>query len=348
MAPAAGINLFWGSNGSGKTTVLEAIEILHSGKSFRSGRFLDLVTHGERQFGIRGDVEFSSREAGAGHHIKVIKANLSTTIEVNDLPVTSASALAKIFPLLIVEPSSFGIVEGGPRVRRSLVDRAMFHVEPDFLKQSKSYIYALNQRNRLLKINAPVSQLVFWAEELARYGEHIDAARGRCIQAINQTFATGSETDEAIGQIHLRYKRGWKSGVTLNEALKQNLAQETRSGMTQSGPHKAEIEILTEGRGVARIASRGQIKTIVISIIAELAKYIFQAIGVRPIVLVDDFAAELDEFLCALTLKIMRQTKAQVFLTSITNRSVSFSSLEDLCMFHVEQGNVSASINPIP
>lgn len=342
MTPTAGINLIWGSNGSGKTTLLEAIHILHCGKSFRSGRFLDLVTQGEQQFGVRADVEFSNQEEKFAQSFRVQKANLSTVIEVNDQPVTSASVLAKAFPLLLVEPSSFGIVEGGPRVRRSLVDRATFHVEPDFLKNSRSYAYALSQRNRLLKAYATTSQLSFWSEELSRYGEEIHAARSRCVCALNRTFASGTETNAVLGQIQLNYKRGWSEGTTLNDALRHNVVREKRSGMTLTGPHKAEIEIQIADRGVARIASRGQIKTVVISIIAGLANYMFQAMGFRPIVLVDDFAAELDEFLCSRALSIMRQTKAQIFLTSIDNLSEKFSPFESLSLFHVEQGTVHA------
>ena len=342
ITPTAGINLIWGSNGSGKTTLLEAIHTLHSGKSFRSGRFLDLVTHGEHQLGVRGDVKFQNLENDSALTFKVQKANLSTTIKINDLPITSAAVLAKAFPLLVVEPSSFGILEGGPRVRRSLLDRATFHVEQDFLENSRRYVQALSQRNRLLKTNAKTSQLGFWGEELARFGEEIHLARSRCVKALNSVFFSGTEIDNVLGQIQLNYKQGWKDGLTLNEALRLNLSQEIRSGMTLSGPHKAEIEILVGGGGVARTASRGQIKTVVISIIAGLVHYMFQAIGFRPIILVDDFAAELDDFMCSLTLKMMRETKAQIFLTSINNQFIKDSLFEAEGMFHVEQGVVNA------
>ncbi len=341
ISPSEGINLIWGANGSGKTTLLEAIHILHSGKSFRPSRFPDLVTQGELQFGVRGDVYFQDKQIGAEQSFKVQKERLSTNIEVNEKMVTSASALAKAFPLLIVEPNSFGIVDGGPRLRRSLLDRATFHVEQDFLRNSRNYVYALAQRNRLLKLNARANQLGFWGEELARHGEEISVARTRCVDALNQQFKSGHEMEEILGQIRLKYRQGWKEGITLKDALALNVSQEAASGITLIGPHKAEIEIQVGGSGVARTASRGQIKAIVISIVAALSKYVFQAIGVRPIMLVDDFAAELDDSMSSLVLQMMNSTNSQVFITSINNHATKNSQLETAGTFHVKQGSVN-------
>jgi DNA replication and repair protein RecF len=215
-------------------------------------------------------------------------------------------------------------------------------VEQDFLKNSRSYLYALVQRNRLLKSRFHSSQLVFWNEELARTGEEVHSSRLRCIQALNSTFAAGVAINEELGRIRLNYRQGWKEGIPLIESFRQNQQQEISSGLTMSGPHKAEIEIQVGGGGVARIASRGQIKALVICIIAALVNYIFSVIGFRPIVLVDDFAAELDDFMRSLTLKMLGDSKAQVFLTSIDNHLANSTSLDILSTFHVEHGNVIA------
>jgi DNA replication and repair protein RecF len=341
ISPSEGINLIWGANGSGKTTLLEAIHILHSGKSFRPSRFPDLVTQGEQQFGVRGDAFFQDNRASIAQSFKVQKTSLSTNIEVNAQVVTSASVLAKAFPLLVVEPNSFGIVDGSPKLRRSLLDRAAFHVEQDFLYNSRNYAYALTQRNRLLKANARANQLDYWEEELARYGEEISVARTRCVDALNQQFTSGHEIDDVLGQIRLKYRKGWKEGVALREALALNMSQEVASGMTLVGPHKAEIEIQVGGSGVAKTASRGQIKTIVISIVAGLSKYIFQAIGISPVMLVDDFAAELDDLMSSLVLRMIKKTNSQIFITSINNHSEKNTLLEIAGTFHVKQGAVN-------
>ena len=146
---------------------------------------------------------------------------------------------------------------------------------------------------------------------------------------------------DVLGQIRLKYRKGWKEGIALKEALALNVSQETASGMTLSGPHKAEIEIQVGGTGVARTASRGQIKTIVISIVAALSKYIFQGIGIRPVLLVDDFAAELDDLMCSLVLRMMSKTNSQVFITSISNHSTKNTLLDVAGTFHVKQGSVN-------
>ena len=340
IAPLPGINLFWGENGSGKTTLLEAIHFLHAGKSFRTNRFNELVSHGEQQFGVRGDVAFLIDPIERPRSFKIEKTRQSTHIEVDGSSVTSASVLAKSLPLLIVEPSSFGIVEGGPRIRRSLIDRASFHVEPDFLKNTRGYSYALHQRNQLLKTRAQVKQLFFWNEELARYGEALTVSRNRCVAALNEVFAAGTPIDDIVGNIQLKYRQGWKETLSLSEAIRQNQSQELVAGTTSAGPHKAEIEIQAGGSGLARIASRGQIKIVVLMMISALVDYIYKMAGYRPVVLVDDFSAELDGFMRQMALNLLSQTKAQLFLTSIDDCVTITNGLNIEGRFHVEQGQV--------
>jgi len=341
IEPGEGINILWGSNGSGKTTILEAIHLLHSGKSFRTTRFGDLVARGQQQFGIRGDVSDGPDETGV-KVIRVQKGIQHSVVELEGSIVSNASTLAKALPLLLIEPTSFAIVEGAPKVRRSLIDRASFHVEPGFFRDARNYTTALQQRNRLLKSHPKASQLSFWNEELARHGEAIHRCRARCVQVLNENLSNGSPLEERLGRISLRYRRGWLERSTLSEALEDNFPLQLTSGSTLVGPHKAEVEITNSGGSLARIASRGQVKAVIISLVTAMVEYIESTIGAAPILLVDDFAAELDNAMRQLAFNMLEKIRSQVFLTSIEDLAPNFNSSRKLTSFHVEHGGIDS------
>ncbi|MBM4226554.1 MAG: DNA replication and repair protein RecF [Gammaproteobacteria bacterium] len=337
IAPSPQLNLIWGANGSGKTTLLEALHLLNSAKSFRSSGFKDLVTHQENKFGVSAqllDIDGEQRS------VRVQKSEKATRIEVDGLAVTSAATLAQTFPLLLVDPHSFGIVEGGPRIRRSLIDRAVFHVEPEFISAARSYLNGLAQRNALLKTRQRSAQLDYWNHEVVSSGERVHQARLRCVEYINSALATETTLSGMLGRISLKYRQGWREGASLLEALERQEPTEWQAGQTMSGPHKAELIIQTEGETLARVASRGQIKAVVFLLMTTLCDYIRSSRGIRPILMVDDFGAELDDLMLGLTLKMVRGTGAQAFLTTIHSHLARNVSTSADTLFHVEQGAV--------
>ena len=336
-------NVVWGANGGGKTSFLESVHVLNAVKSFRTNRFEELVTHGQTWFGVAGEVVPAEEEDAESAAIRIIKERDSTRITVNQLPVTSAAGVASRFPLLVIEPHSFDIVEGGPRVRRSLLDRSVFHVEPDFVTLSRGYIQALTHRNALLRTGSRPAELEYWSRELASKGEAIDEARRRCVAFLNERFSRENPFSARIGSLGLRYRRGWKEDVGLLECLQRNQQAELQSGQTLSGPHKAELVILSEGQAMAKTASRGQLKALVFHLVGSLANYIYEGCKVRPVMVVDDFSAEFDDEMRALAIRMLRSCGGQVFLTTV-HEQLARDALEpgDL-LFHVEQGSVLPS-----
>ncbi|MGD9600197.1 MAG: DNA replication/repair protein RecF [Gammaproteobacteria bacterium] len=339
IVPGERLNLFWGPNGSGKTTILEALSILASGRSFRGARGNDLISRGKHFFALRADVvKEGVPEAFA---IRFSKSAEQTRIELDGSPISSASVLARALPLLLVEPASFGIVEGAPKLRRAMIDRAVFHVEPEFLETSRRYGYALSQRNRLLKSKSRPSELLFWSDQLASAGQVIDASRRRCIDHLNHVLADDRLLSERMGAIQLDYRSGWPAGLSLDEALERNLSHQFSAGATPYGPHKGELLIKAADEALARFASRGQVKTVVISLVTKLARYLAESLGVTPVLLIDDFAAELDNAMRGLAFTMLAETQSQVFLTSIENPG--FSDQAAVTAFHVERGTVTST-----
>lgn len=340
LEPGPGFNFIWGANGGGKTSFLEVLHYLNAAKSFRTHRFDELVSRGQHWFGVSGEVAPSTESNAEKASIRIVREKETTRITVNRIPVTSAAGLASRFPLLVLEPHSFDIVEGGPKVRRSLLDRTVFHVEPDFITTSRAYHQALANRNAVLKHGGKPSELEFWSRELALYGEALDAARQRCVDFLNARLALDIPLTQRLGTLSLKYRRGWREGSSLAESLASHHASELQAGQTLSGPHKAELSILSAGEALSRIGSRGQFKALVTLLVCSLVAYIHDRSEMRAVLLVDDFSAELDDEMRGIALTMLRSSGAQVFLTTV-HEFLARDALETGdYLFHVEHGEI--------
>jgi DNA replication and repair protein RecF len=242
--------------------------------------------------------------------------------------------------MLLVGASSFGVVEGGPKIRRALIDRVAFHVEPDFLFSLRLLNEALEQRNAVLRRSGGGSEIQFWENQIEIHANRISDIRQDCISRLNNLLRDNTRKGLERGSISLRYRRGWADGRNLAEVLKENRRRDFATGSTTAGPQRAEIEIRVAETLAARVASRGQIKTIVVSIVCELLRLIASKRGNRPMLLLDDIAAELDEAAVSEALDSIRDTGAQVFITALNdNLRTHLDSSSDKA-FHVKRGLV--------
>jgi len=339
LLPCCGLNVIIGPNGSGKTTILEAIHILHCGKSFRTGNFSDLVRQNTTQLAVHGDVS-GDVVGGLVQRFRVSKSRVRTVIKINGEEIRRASVLAKLFPIQVFDSASFGLIDGSPKLRRSLIDKAVFHVEPDHVSHLQRYLRALQNRNQLLKSRATLKSFTFWDDELFNAATNIHKSRNACVDALNDLVS-----QEALllpfGHIGLDYKSGWAENLSFDNVLAKDFSRDLSIGATQSGPHKAEVRIKAFGRDIARTASRGQIKMIVLIIVTIIAEFIFLRIGRKPVLLLDDIAAELDPECSHKVLERLAKSHAQAFVTATSEQSLDLKKLSTAVgKFHVKRGSV--------
>src|SRR5580698_3904184 len=135
LAPAPGINLIFGPNASGKTSILEGIYLLGRGRSFRTRNSERLIRHGEQLLHAVG------RTLGAlSQRMRVeVARNEATRAEVAGVAVGSLAELAQAFPVQIIEPGVHRLIEEGSPRRRRWLDWAVFHVEPNFIDTWQRY-----------------------------------------------------------------------------------------------------------------------------------------------------------------------------------------------------------------
>lgn len=338
-------NLFYGENGSGKTSILEAIYTLSAARSFRTHKWRSLISHGETAFTVSGSV---INAAGVETKLGVRRAlqEASAFVRVDGQTVKTASSLAQLLPIQVIDSATFSLLEGAPEKRRQLMDWLVFHVEPQrFLPIWQRYGKALQHRNALLRQqNASVSEeLVYWTREVATAGDEINTMRESLFSAfvpvVMEVYGTINEQSSQPVEINLSYHPGWDRETSLRERLESSLDRDLELGYTRDGPHRADIRARAAGKPALEVLSRGQLKSLIASFRVGQAKLLRQY-GINSVVLVDDLPAELDDSRRRALCRILSQLGLQVFYTSIEQDDLASCFEEQPKRFHVKHGQV--------
>ena len=336
ISPAHDVNLIVGDNGSGKTSILESIHLLATGKSFRS-HLIDPM--------IRNDcaeaILFAQDVEGGSFGLKKPR-NRKHDLKLNGQNQKNWDEVIRSLPVQVLDASSFQLLEGGPKARRRFLDWGVFHVEPQFVDAWRRSKKALANRNQLLKQpGLDEGQLLAWDRELSTAAELIDAARADYIDNLlpnfNQVF---QELDGESDGLTIEYQRGWESGQGLAEALIANRDRDLRYGASQVGPHRADIQIKVGKRKAVEILSRGQQKILICALKIAQGKLFAEAIDQQCHYLIDDLPAELDEQNRERVLTQLLGLGGQLFVTAVDEKALLIKAQDsiEVATFHVERG----------
>ena len=330
------VNLVVGPNGSGKSSLLEAIHILGTGRSFRSHRLRDVVSHGKTDLRIVGR---TIGEDGAAETTGIEHTNAGVRIRRAGVDVKAASELAASLPTVTVTPDSHRLITDGADLRRRIIDRLLFHVEPTYLKHHRRYRRALRQRNAAIRAGGATGDLGGWDAELAEAGELLTEQRarylGRALRRMNEVV--GALVGKAIS---IEFYRGWDADLSLAQACERLLTADRLRGHTQAGPHRADLRFTIGGRSLKHSLSRGEAKLFVAAVAVAQVLDLTSVIGHPPVALVDDIASELDPESRRRCLAELSATGAQMFLTAVPDSGLDSSGVETERLFHVERGDI--------
>ena len=349
LSPHPNINFIIGPNGSGKTSFLEAISLLSNGRSFRTPDSKKLIRQQSESlvvFGIGQSEQLGSVRIGIS---KDQKGN--TLAKLDGKVQYKVSSLAKVLPVLSIETNSLELIEGGPSLRRGMLDWGMFHVEHNFLDTWSHYRSALKQKNALLKSGRKVSatEVHHWNAVIARHGDRLNLERCRYTEAFQESFVKISSHYFDTNVITFRYRAGWDTEKypTLLECLNDKLETEVSRCSCLYGPHRADLDILWEGTLAKDICSRGQKKLVLYGVRLAQVAHMMDKIGVSPILLLDDLPAELDDKNIKNVIRFLKEFPCQTFITAINDQSITqdmLSAFEEHKMFHVEHGTFKETL----
>ncbi|MEX6500592.1 DNA replication/repair protein RecF [Pseudomonas zhanjiangensis] len=342
LSPSPRINILHGANGSGKTSLLEAIHLLGLARSFRSTRLLPVIQYEQLACTVFGQVQLADgRVSGLG----VSRDRQGEyQIRIDGQNVRSAAQLAEVLPLQLINPDSFRLLEGAPKVRRQFLDWGVFHVEPRFMPAWQRLQKALRQRNSWLRHGTlDAASAAAWDRELCLASDEIDGYRRAYIQALKPVFErTLSELVELQG-LTLSYYRGWDKERELSEVLAASLYRDRQIGHTQAGPQRADLRLRLAAHSAAEVLSRGQQKLVVCALRIAQGHLVSQAKRGQCIYLVDDLPSELDEHHRRALCRLLEDLHCQVFITCVDHELLREGWRTDtpVAMFHVEHGRIT-------
>jgi DNA replication and repair protein RecF len=332
LTPHPKINVFVGKNASGKTAILESIYLLARARSFRTPRIMEVIQQKRQK--LRVIARINHEKAGQ------IKTGLEKSygqfsIRRNNEQIKTVSDQASHIPIVLITQDTSSIITGSPKMRRHWLDWAMFHVEPDYLEQRSTYINALRQRNQLLKHKEKNPQMYRgWEQAMVESAYTITAQRERFLEGLRETLKGVGEKN-FTQRTELKLNPGWQETRPLLEVLEGSREEDRARGYSRSGIHSADIAFTLEGKKISASFSRGQIKLYAMFLMMAQAEEINKRTGVKPIILIDDFKAELDEENSDYLLTWLYQKSFQSFLTTtaISNKTTGVYQA-----FHVERG----------
>jgi DNA replication and repair protein RecF len=339
----AGFNFFFGLNGAGKSAVLEAVHVLARGRSFRTGQLQDLIKAGMDRFVVRALIE--DEHMVGGRLVFSRSREGQTEIRIDGEPARRMSQLASLIPMEVMTPEMVELVFGGPSLRRQWLDWGVFHVKHDHAAILRRYGAALRQRNACLRQiaagRAQLGNLQPWTVEMTRLGQSITEARVAHLEGLETVIRGCLETLGAGFSVEIGYRRGWPDGADLGNVLGESVSREVKSGATNAGPHRADVDLRVHGQPCSSTLSRGEAKILASALMLSQSDRIRALAARKGLFLIDDIGAELDDVHRRHFFDALVGRGVQVFATSVVEPDKEIlARCADHSLFHVERGQV--------
>jgi DNA replication and repair protein RecF len=334
------LNIFFGKNGSGKTSVLEALYVLSCGRSFRAAKLDSVINLGAAEATVFVEVGDGSRLGFTRSKTGKNSLKLSGAIQSN------WEAAARTIPTQVIDANSFALLEGGPKSRRQFLDWGAFHVEPEFVRSWRSFKKCLFNRNLLLKrgVRDPL-EIKIWTEKFAAAAQSVDRVRAAYFDGFRENFySVYSDLDPIFAErVKLSYSRGWLNQDHLLDVLAASYESDCRYGAAQVGPHRADLLFRIGRDSVKETLSRGQQKILVCALKIAQGRYFAESNGRECLYLVDDLPNELDADNSLKVLKKLIELKSQIFVTCVDSNDLSSALPEEhkMSLFHMEHGMIT-------
>ena len=350
------INCMIGSNGVGKTNILDAVYFLSFCHSASNPIDSTIIRHGEDFLMLEGtylpDNSPSTLRLPPSTSISCgMKRGTKKHFRRDKKEYRRLSEHIGLIPLVMVSPSDTLLIDGGSEERRRLMDMVISQYDHTYMESVNRYNKALQQRNTMLKLETePDSEVIsLWEEQMAVEGERIYQRRDAFVRELTPIFQRYYEHISGNReQVAIEYISHCQRGPLL-EVIQRDRAKDRIMGYSLHGVHRDDLVFTLGGHPIRREGSQGQHKTFVVAL--KLAQFDFLRRtngGNTPILLLDDIFDKLDASRVEQIVTLVAGEEfGQIFITD-TNRShldqILAASSHDYKIFHVDAGDVSSAL----
>jgi DNA replication and repair protein RecF len=315
-----GLSAINGPNGIGKTNILEALYVLATGRSSRARYDKEMVNYDSTFCSITANT--LSEEYEYLLELQIIAQDKITNLSSKRAKVNKVSKsvqhLIGLFNAVMFSPQDIDLVIGSPGDRRKFIDNVLVQTNKDYRKQLSEYNKAIKQRNRVLEMinefGQGRDQLGFWSDKILNLGIAIQKTREEFLSYVKENSSNYiAIVDKEGASLTINYKKNEMSQERLNKHLDHDIASKT----TLVGPHKDDFDMIYNGHDLAHFGSRGQQRTVILTIKLAEVDYFEKETGERPVLLLDDIFSELDEQ--HKTMVVQTITKQQTIVTFAEN-----------------------------
>lgn len=349
-----GVTVFIGSNGQGKTNLIEALGYLANLSSHRVSADKSLVRNGCDEAFVLADVRHESRTVNLALQIKASGSNRAKKNGQN----IGVGELVGWLKVVLFTPEDLSIIRGDPGTRRRYLDDATVVLRPQLHPVFSEYDRVIRQRNALLKSSRSLSTaqvidtLTGWDTPLAKLAATVTHHRLQVINELQPEFASTYQVIAPENTVSLALDSPVSHEVSTIDELTDEYAgliesrrrEEIDRGMTLVGPHRDDLDIVLNGLPGRTHSSHGEAWSLALSLKMALAQvYRRDSLSGDPVMILDDVFAELDAKRRATLQELVRGFE-QVLVTAAVREDIPDDFVEHV--FSVEKGVVSSDATP--
>ena len=352
------LNIFIGNNAQGKTNLLEGINLIVKGGSYRTKEDKEVINWNSESAYLFGEISKDDENIQVALALEkksedFYKNKLVKTIKINQ-NIQKKTVLNKEFKGVVFSPEHLQIIKGAPSLRRKFLDEQISQIYPLYHRYLSEYYRILGHRNNILKkeINQKKKreQFLMWDPRLIERGSFLILTRIKFIKKINRlAHKFHQKITKEKENIKLTYQsnilKGQEENISsINKEFKDKLEEhrekEIEQRATLLGPHRDDFSVYINGFNIASYGSQGQQRTVVLSLKLSELELIKEKEGDYPIFFLDDVMSELDEDRRHFLLGLIIDKKVQTFITSINLDYFNSNIKEKGRIFKIKEGKI--------
>ena len=313
-----GTNLILGTNGSGKTTILESLNILLTGSSFRAKETKECISGDKEFYNILGKGTIRDQNL-----LLSVENSFNKRLKSSRKLQDSSIKKEELFFLQLVLAKNLKMIDGEPEIRREYFNELMFHVKPQTKTTFNRYQKAIKQRNRCLKNNLSKDELSIWSKEVSSLGLDLSIEQYNFFKIFKKY--SKDFIDEIVSQgsfvflegADVTFSKGWERSKKLDQSLSECIDKDTALGYTSKGPHRMDFTFNIKNKKASSNLSRGQLKILILLVFLSNSSLLTDSLETEIILMIDDLGSELDSRNLASILKEIVKADNQIILTGI-------------------------------